>query len=232
MTITYADMKLKLERDMDLEGEEFIQEDELMELFNDGIRECEAHIHKLGLEDLYFKTSDTPSIVQGTADYAMPTNIYMNKLIECVYANGTTIFEVKRLKGKDKHLKKALIESDAGSNPTYLYDIRNDTAAGGVKWVLVPSAKETSTNITRWFIRETTKMVDDTSICDLPAVCLNFIYAFVSWRAWAKEGDGRAMEAMSVVEKQRALMLDTLAEMTPDEENEVQGDTSIYDEMS
>lgn len=232
MTITYLEMKTKLERDMDLEGEEFIQEDELRELFNDAIRKCEAHIHKLGLEDVYFKTKDNPSLVSGTSDYAMPTNIYANKILECVYANNTDIFEVKRLKGRDKHVRKAEIEYDAGSNPRYLYDIRHDTAAGGVKWVLVPSAKETSTNITRWYIRKVQQMTVDASICDLPEVCYNFIYAYVYWRAWGKEGDARATDAKNAHDEELALMLETLAEMTPDEENEMEMDTSHYDDMA
>ena len=81
---TYAQLLAKIEKDLDLESEDFIQDDELMEYFNDAIRECESHIHKLGLEDVYFKTFDNPSLVSGTSDYAMPTNIFANKIIECV----------------------------------------------------------------------------------------------------------------------------------------------------
>lgn len=232
MTITFLELKTKFERDLDLEGEEFIQETELMELFNDGIRKCEAHIHKLGLEDIYFKTSDTPSLVSGTSDYAMPTNVYASKILECVYASGNKIFEVKRIKGRDKHVRKAEIDFDGGSDPKYLYDLRHDTAAGGIKWVLIPSAKETSTNITRWYIRKVQSMTADASVCDLPEVCYNFLYAYVAYRAWGKEGDARAGDAKAAHDEELQLMLDTLAEMTPDEENEMEMDTSIYDDMA
>lgn len=232
MSILYSVMRDKLSKDMDIEGEEFVQASELMDLFNDAIRECEAHIHKLGLEDTYFKTYDTPSLVSGTASYDLPTNIYENKILECVYNDGNKIFEVKRLKGKDKHLKRADIENNSGSNPIYLYDLENASAAAGKKWVLVPSSKETSTNIRRYYIRTAQKMTADASICDLPDVCLNFVYAYVTWRIWGKEGDGRAAEAKVEKDAQKELMLETLAEMTPDEENEQEADFSHYDEMS
>lgn len=233
MTITYAELKAKIERDMDTEGEEFIQATELLELFNDAIRKCEAHIHKLGLEDVYFKTYDNPSLVSGTADYAMPTNIFASKLLECVYSSGGTIFEIKRLKGKDKHVRKALIDNDSGSSPTYIYDLRHDTASGGIKWVLIPSAKETSaTSVTRWFIRKAQAMSVDASICDLPEVCYNVIYAYVAWRIWGKEGDGRAMEAKATLDEETELMLTSLAQMTEDDETEMEKDLSHYDEMS
>lgn len=232
MTITYAQLKAKLERDMDIEDEEFVQTDELREYFNDAIRECESHIHKLGLEDIYFKSSDAPSLVLGTSQYAMPSNIYLNKIVECVYANQNDIFEVRRLKGRNKHYRKAQINFDTGTQPAYIYDILNDSAAVGTKWELIPPSKETSTNITRWYIRKAEQMLTDASVCDLPEICYTFIYAFVTWRVWGKEGDQRATDAKMTLDEQRELLITTLKEMTPDEDNIVEADTSSYDEMS
>lgn len=232
MAITYLELRGKLQRDMDIEGEEFVQTAELLAYFNDAIRECEAHIHKLGIDDVYFKSSDTPTLVVGTSAYAMPSNIYLNKILECVYINNTDIYEVKRLKGRDKHVKKAIINRDPGSNPRYIYDIYHDTAAAGVKWELIPPSQEASTNIKRWYIRKAQTMTVDASICDLPEICYTFIYAFVAWRVWGKEGDQRATDAKGTLDEQRALLLETLSEMTPDEENLVEGDSSSYDEMS
>ncbi len=232
MSITYADMKLKVERDMDIEDEDFIQTTELLAYFNDAIRECEAHIHKLGLEDQYFMTSDAPTLVVGTSDYSMPSDIYLNKIVECVYNDGTRFFEVKRLKGTRKHLKKAEILNYTNNMPIYVYDVTSASAAAGTKWVLVPASKEASTNITRWYIRSVEVMVDDTSVCDLPNVCLNFLYAYVTWKIWVKEGDPRADVSASYALQQKELMIQTLAEMTPDDNNEVEMDFSTYDEMS
>lgn len=232
MSETYANMKLKVQRDVDIEEEEFIQPLELLSYFNDAQRECEAHIHKLGLEDQYFKTSDTPSLVTGTSSYAMPTDIYLNKLIECVYNDSSRVFEVMRLKGSNKYVNKALILNDSVSQPIYKYDITNASAAAGTKWVLIPASQETSTNITRFYIRKVAALTGDASVCDVPDVCLNFIYAYVIWRVWSKEGDGRAEPAKMVLNEQRDLMLETLSEMTPDDNNYVEMDMTSYDEMS
>lgn len=232
MSETYGNMKAKIERDLDTEDEDFVQEAELLEYFNDAQRECEAHIHKLGLEDIYFKTSDTPSLVTSTSSYSMPSDIYLNKILKCVYNDGNRVFEVKKLKGRTRYLDKALIENSTVSQPIYQYDITNASAALGTKWVLTPASQETSTNIERHYIRKVAALEDDDSICDVPDVCLNFIYAYVSWRIWGKEGDARATDAKDEMLRQQGLMLETLSEMTPDDNNDVEMDGSIYDEMS
>lgn len=230
---TYADLLAKIEKDLDIEDELFVQDSELMEYFNDAIRACESQIHKLGLEDLYFKTSDNPSLVIGTADYSMPSNIYQNKIVEVVFNDGSKVFEIKRLKGSNKHVRKAYIDNDSGSDPLYLYDIVYNTAAAGIKFKLIPASKITnSTYVTRWYIREATRMTLTTSVCDLPDACLNFVYAYVSWRIWGKEGDPRVMGAQQERDKQEMLMVETLAEMTPDDDNEVEKDLSYYDEAT
>lgn len=232
MTITYEALREKIEKDLDIEEEEFVQTEELMAYFNDAIRQAEAHIHKLGLEDIYFLNYDTPSLVSGTADYAMPTDIYLNKIINCVYNNGSKVFEVKELKGSQRFVDKALIENDNNSDPVYQYLLKHATAAAGTKWVLIPESQETSTYITRWYIRKAQTMASDASVCDLPEVCYNFLYAYVTWRVWAKEGDGRAEPSKMILDEQRDLMISTLAEMTPDSDNQMEMDLSSYDDMS
>jgi hypothetical protein len=45
-----------------------------------------------------------------------------------------------------------------------------------------------------------------------------------------KENDAKAPVALAEYEKEKMLMLETLQEMTPDYDNEIQGDFSIYGE--
>lgn len=232
MSETYANMKLKLQRDLDLEGEDFIQDTELLALFNDAIRECEAHIHKLGLDDTYFLDYDTVNMVTGVAEYDLPENIYLNKFKGCVYNNNDRVFYVDEMRSSQRLLEKAIIDNESVNDPVYQYFLRNSTAADGTKWVLHPAAKETASYITRWYIRKVAPLTASTSICDVPDVCLNFIYAYVAWRVWGKEGDARAADAKNERDMQKTLMLDTLSEMVPDEEKEIEIDTSIYEEMS
>jgi hypothetical protein len=227
---TFATMKARIKDDQDLEAEDFVDDTELMNIFNEAIRECEAHIHKLELEDIYFLTSDTPTLLNGTADYAMPTNIYANKLISVVYGNGTNIYEVKRMRGEKRFLDKAITDQSGGS-ANYQYMIVNNTAAAGVKFKLVPASQENSTNITRWYIRSATKMEDDTSQCDIPEF-LNFIYAYVKWRVLDKEYSPKADGAKNDLREQKDLMMQTLENMVEDSDNKIIADYTLYEEMN
>lgn len=230
---TYAVMKAKIQKDMDIEDETFIQDTELLEYFNDAIRDCEGHIQKLGLQEEWYLNKDNPSVVAGTAQYDLPSDIYLKKFVECVYNDGSRTFEIKEIKGKNRFTRVAFNSNYTQNQPIYSYYLLHATAAAGAKWVLDPVPTETSsTRFTRWYIRAAQKMTVDASICDVPDVCLNFIYAYVTWRIWAKEGDGRAVGAKQELELQRTMMVEILSDMTPDGNNEIELDTSTYDEMS
>ena len=233
---TYSDLKTKIEMDMDTEDEDFVQDTELMEYFNDGIRDAEGQIHKLGLEEIYYLTYDNPSVILGTAEYALPTNIYGNKLVKCIYNDGSRVFPIRELKGKRRFEEIETQNNYPVSLPIYKYYLRNvytNDTTQATKWGLVPTPSETSsTHFKRWYIREANKLEATTSVCDLPDACLNFLYAYVAWRIWGKEGDVRANDAKQELENQRALMIQVLSDMTPDEENEIEMDFDLYRDHS
>lgn len=236
MSRTYLQLKTKIEMDMDTEDEDFVQDTELMEYFNDGIREAEGEIHKLGLAQHYYLERDNPSIVQGTQEYSMPSNIYANKIVGVTYNDGSRVYKVTEIKGKQRFEKIALNENSQSSNPSYQYYLRNaytsDTVQA-VKFGLTPTPQETtSTRFTRWYLREANKLEADTSVCDLPDACLNFLYAYATWRIWGKEGDARAVDAKGELELQREKMIQNLDDMTPDDEDEVEFDLSAYNDHS
>lgn len=228
--LTYADLRTKVEKDLDLETEDFIQSDEMIGYFNEAIDECEAEIHKLGMEDEYFLKKTALPLVQGQEEYDLPTDIYANKIRHVVYKNGTKIFTIKRCR-KDKFLKYADYQL---SPPTdfYEYFIINPTAGEKPKIVLLPASRETSsTNVTIWHIRNANKLVGDDSVCDIQEFS-SFIIKFVKWKVLQKEGHPGQDSAKQELEEQRQLMKETLENMVPDEDSEIPGDYSIYEEMS
>jgi hypothetical protein len=228
---TYAQMKAKIERDWDLEEEEMVPDTELMEYFNDAISEAEAHIHSLGVEDKYFLKDELLSLTSGSDDVTPPSTIYANKIVSIVYNDGSTVYEVKRIRGKDRFANIELEDNANNSNPQYRYFIRNDSSSGN-KIQLVPASTITNSTYMRcWFIRSATKMTASASICDIPEF-YNFIYAHVSWRVLGKDGDPRAAAAKGELERQRQLMVETLETMVDDGDNEIIPDTSHYEEMS
>lgn len=230
---TYAQLKTIIEEENDLEQEIFIQATELLEYFNRGIKMAEAAIHKLGLEDEYFKTSAPLALVTGASDIDLPENIYASKILEIVYESGNTIFEIKRIRGRDKLVyKKILNQTSVGSPPIYRYDLKNDSADDGIQIELVPDSLETSaSNVTIEYIREANILEDDDSVCDIPEF-YTFLLAFVRWKVRDKEGHPGSEDAKLDYEAEKSLMIETLSGQVPDGETSVEGDMSVYEEMS
>ena len=230
---TYSDIKEKVERELDIEAEEFIQPDEFLGYVNDGIDECEARIHKLGLEDDYFLTKAFLPIVSGTEDYAIPTNIYADKIRKIIYSNGADIYEVMRLRGKNRFEDIARINQYNGATDWYRFIIRNDSAAGGKILQLVPPSRDTLAQaMTVWFIRNANKMVDDTSICDLPEIAMQYLYQYIKYRCYEKEGHPNQDSSKAELMQIEQTMMATLEQQVPDDHTEVEQDLSFYGEMS
>lgn len=226
---TYTELKTKVENDLDLTNEVSLTAAEWLGYFNEAIDEAEAEIHKLGLEDEYFLDSATLSLVTNTSAYAMPTNIYANKIRGVVYASGYNIYPVTRLRGQNKFSAIAEINYEASGTAPYQYFFSNP-AASGRRINLIPPARETSSTVlTIWFIRNATRMTTGADVLDIPEFA-NFVMSFVKVKLLQKEGDSRVeIEAMNLA-GQRKLMIDTLTEMVPDEDNEIPADTSHYEE--
>lgn len=236
---TFAQIKAKVQRELDLEVEEFVQPEEFVEYVNDGIAIAEASIHKLGLEDEYFLTKYALPLVTGTEDYTLPAPIYMNKIRSVVYSKDTTIYEIARLRGPEKFENLARINQYNTITDYYKYLIRNDSAEAGVVFQLVPSSRETvAAAVKIWFIREAAKWVYspsglyDTLKCDLPQIAMQFLYQYVKFRCYEKEGHPNTTDAGAVLQEIKKDMLSTMEQMVADDNNEIIRDLSSYQDMS
>jgi len=231
MSVQYSTAKAKVERDLDLEEENFIQDEEMLEYFNEALREAEAEV--LAIYEDYLLDSASLALVIGTSKYDLPNGIYASKIRGVIYSNGSIIYEIKRIRSAHKFLDRALLR-DADPTDYYQYIIVNNSTTG-IQIELSPAAKETSSsNVTVWFIREVDEIVDDTDLVDkdIPE-SINFIYAYVKARCKQKENAGQMPpDAQAELEKQRSLMIETLTTMVPDDDNEVIKDLSFYNEIS
>ena len=225
---TYAEIKAKIENDLDLKQETFITPEEMMGYCNEAIDEAESEIHTL-YED-YFLTKANIALVNGTAEYSLPTNIYANKIRAIVYDNGSETYAIKRFKEFDKFLDIALTNRYV-TDQWYRYIIVNNSATAGMKIYLVPKARETSsTNITVWYIRNANKITLDADKVDIPEFA-NFIIQYMKVRCYEKEGNPNLPKAIQDLEQQRKQMIDTLTAMIPDAENELEKDFTYYEEI-
>lgn len=234
---TFGQIKLKVERELDIEVEEFVQPDEFIEYVNDGISMAEAEIHKLGLEDEYFLTKYTLPLTVGQEDFTLPTPIYMNKIRSIVYSNGSTIYTIERLRGPEKFENLARINQYNTITDYYKYLVRNDSATGGVVLQFVPPSREALTSaVTVWYIRECSKWsVTDTSgtgTCDLPQIAMQFLYQYVKYRVYEKEGHANMGDSKETLAAIKATMLSAMEQMVADDNNELIKDLSSYQDMS
>ena len=234
---TYAQIAAKVRLDTDTQDTDFVTFDELVGYCNEAIDEAEAEIHNF-YED-YFLTSDLISLVAGTAEYAMPTNIYANKIRSVVYHNGSVIYKVKRVRDADKFLKAA-INDQSGSQDYYRYIIINDSVTAGVQMKLYPASRETSSTIMRrWYIRNATRvpLASEGSEAATNAIQIDipefhsFIEAWMKYKIHDKENHPRAGDSEAAMEKKRVLMIKTLKEMVPDNDTIIDMDYSFYDDF-
>lgn len=221
---TYSEIKDKVQKDLDLQDEGFIQTPELMEYCNEAIDEAEAEIHKLH-ED-YFLTSTSFTWVAGTADYAMPTDIYSNKIRAIIYKSGTDIYEIKRVRGEKKFLD-ITDTNNFGTNDEYRYFIKNASASAGVKVSFVPAPRDSGSLATVWYIRNANRITQNSDTLDIPEFA-NFVIQFMKVRCYEKEMHPNLQVAIQILQQQRKMMVDTLTEMVVDDDTEVPMDLSHY----
>jgi hypothetical protein len=223
---TYARIKTKVEQDLDLQDETFIEESEMIGYCNEAIDEAEAEIH--GLYEDYFLSRANLTLVLGQEEYSLPTGIYAHKIRRVLYNNGSETFTVKRVKDWKKFEVYSNQTLSAASN-LYGYFVIN-SAAASPKILLMPAARENGAVIQIWFIRNANNIVLDTDVCDIPEF-VNFVMQFMKVRCYEKEvGHPNLQMAIAALEQQRTQMRSTLAAMVPDADNEIEMDMTPYDD--
>lgn len=225
---SYAEIKAKVESDLDLEDETFIRADEMLGYANEAVDEAEAEIH--GIYEDYFLTRSPLALVTGTEEYAFPSNIYANKIRRIMYRNGGDYYTISRIRDWKK-FEEYTEEIAYQSSTRYRYFLINSTA-GAPKIVLSPPAKETSaSNVTIWYIRNANRFAADTDKCDIPEF-VEFVIQYMKVRCYEKEGNPLVQKAITDLEQQRDQMTATLQAMVIDDDDEIQPDLTLYRDHS
>lgn len=224
---TLGQIRKKVQADLDIQGETFIRSDEFDAYVNEAIDEAEAEIHAL-YED-YFLDRDKISLVADQEEYDLPDNIYAHKIRRITYNNQSSTYTVHRVQDWKK-FEKYEISNNYETSDLYQYFIMNETA-GTPKILLLPPARETGDFLTIWYLRQANRLVNEEDICDIPDF-VNFVFQYVKFRVYEKEGHPNLGIATQALEQQRRLMQGTLATMVPDAENKIEEDFSFYEEMN
>lgn len=225
-------MRTQVEKELDLEGEEFVSPSEMIGLWNRAVSVGESHMVTLGLKDKYFLGRAFLSTVQGQEEYDLPATLYGNKIIKAVYRVGATFYTLFPLDSKEMFENYEYL-NNFSTTDYYRYMITH-TTPGSQKFLLVPRARESAANaITLWFSRSANRYAVDADVCDFPAIAYEFLSAFVKEKVYEKESHVNYEGAKADRMEKEQLMQSVLSGQISDSEmSRLEPDLSAYQESS
>lgn len=228
---TLAEIREKIVQDLDLEGEVFIQPNELRNYINQAIDEAEAEIH--GAYEDYFLSDYFVPLVADEQRYSLPDDIYAHKIRKIIFSDDQSkTYEVSRIPDSQKFQDIALTERFR-STEFYRYLITNETI-GNPTIYFVPAIRESDVSPSRmrvWYLRNANRLESETDVCDIPEF-VHFVIAYAKLQCYVKEMHPNMAYWERHTERQRRLMIDTLTTMIPDGDNRIEPDMTSYEELS
>lgn len=223
---TYAEIRDKVEIDLDLQDEEFVQAEELLGYCNEAIKAAESIILKLCQD--YFLDVQALTLVSGTQKYSLPSDIFADKIRKIIYANGTTIYTVRRMRFSGDFENVAWENQYGNTGQPYRYLMTNNLTLGR-KMSFYPSPVESGAYMQIWYLRSARQVVADTDEVDIPEFH-GFIEQFMKVRCYEKEGNVKLGDAEALLAAEKQLMVETLTDRFPDDDTELEADLSHYQE--
>lgn len=244
---TFAELNQKVRADLDLQDQIFITPDEMVGYVNEAIHEAESEIMKIN-EDYFLQTAPL-ALVAGTSLYSLPADIYGQKIRAIIYSQGSVQYPIKRVRGGAKFETLTMIDT-YGTNDDYMYLLVNTSPGTQNQIRITPTSRETSaSNVTLWYIRsaqrvkqasEQIPVIQPTApnsaaqlatILDIPEFSM-FLIDFVKCKCLMKDTDPRLPDQIKIMESQRQMMIQSLTEQVPDDDNFIQPDMSFYTQSS
>lgn len=234
---TLAQVKAKIDKELDLENEDIVQPEEFVGYVNDAVREVVAEMSKLSVEDTYFHKFAAFPLVANQADYVLPTDIFANKIKALVYNDDTAIYRIRRIRGNEIYARMESLQKYAVSeNRPVCYALFNSGVSTGYSLKIIPTPRVNVPFVTMYYLRQANELAlddDGTGLIDCPEEFIQFLIAFVKVKCLAKEiGNPNLPFAMKDEDRCRALMIQTLTDQVEDSDNTVPLDLSHYMEST
>jgi len=229
---TLKQLRERVQADLDLQDETFIEDSDINAWINEAIKKAEAEIHTL-YED-YFLSYEAKAITAGTYEYDYPADIYGNKIRKIVFEGGGSSHEVKRAKDLAKATDRDIYETGT----SHVLEWTPFNSSSGRKIRLFPLAGRTGT-LRIWYIRNARQLVDETvddviTLADAQSCDIDeferYILQAVKTECFFKDGDPRAIQSKQIEEQLKQNMITTLSNMVPDNNNEIPMDFSFYND--
>jgi hypothetical protein len=222
---------MQIQRELDIEDEEFVQPQELIEYFNSAIRLVESEIVKMGLRDNYLRSEAYISTVSGQQDYTLPADIIDAKIRKLVYRENNTIYTLKPLKTEQAYEAEDTLNLYTSSDYYYymVYKVGFE-----YKLRLVPKPVRSVTNAIRIiYWKDLNRYTVDADECDVPEICYEYIMSYVRLRVYLKEPNASAGGEQQMLASLLELMRETLQGQVADPEMDlIDQDLSHYGESS
>lgn len=226
---TLKDIRDQVKADLDLDEETFVDDTDLNRWINDAIGLAEAEIHTLYQDYFLAELSGVPAIA-GTALYDYPTDIYANMVRKIVYRQGaggnTSTHEVRRVRNLLEAKEQDLYAINSVTSILQWSPI-NDSTVGRKIRIFPASSRDGFFDI--FYIRNAKRLSLDDDICDIDEFEL-YIIQHAKTEAYIKDGDPRSSESFGLETNYKNIMTLTLADMVPDNNNEIEMDTSHYED--
>ena len=217
---TWLEIKTEVKDEYSLNDEIFITDAELLSIANNGIERLESAI--IASTPKYFNS--TPfmiSLENGTQDYALPSNIYANKINLIYYSSGSYTYELAQI----KDLRKVM---NIGTGERLSYLIVNAKGSGTkIRFFPTPVADEADV-INLYYTRNVARLELDEDVLDLPEAKL-YVKEYIKEKAKNKE---RLMPDAPESEHLKSIKEDViaaLANMIVDENNLVEVGEDPYE---
>jgi hypothetical protein len=216
---TFAEIKEKIENDLDLQEEpDILSDGELMGYVNDAIDVCEQQFIKL---PDYFLAKSTITLADGTQDYDLPADIYATKIRMIMKGDEYEVKLVRDLK------KVPFIAANDGTDYSYIL-LNNAGSAPKIRIIPTPSAAET---LDIYYTRNATRITSESDEIDIPEA-MGYIITYIKMRIHEKEKQFSLVQKYEAeLMKQEQLLLDALAERVDDESQTIEPDIGIYQDM-
>lgn len=223
MAKTWETLREEIKDDMNLQGEDFVSDSELLAWANDGIEQAEKEI--VSLYDKYFETDSTITLVSGTAKYDLPDDILASKITHLEFDDGVSEYEIRYLKRKEE------MRYVNSSTPYYRYRLRNDSSSG-VQIEIYPTPSVSGDYLKIHYIRSATRLALTTDTIEIP-IADAFVKQYIKDQVRGKElGPMWNHQETPALANQRRLMIEALQNMVPDDSrDEITPDTSFYDDI-
>lgn len=223
-------MRDHVKGDLDLEDEQFINDSDIDRWINEGVKSAEQQIHTL-YED-YFLSQSVITLAEGQNLYDYPSDIYANKIRKIIYRDGvnnsTSTHLVRRVKNLLDATERDYFASNT-TNPILQWSPINDSTNGRKIRLFPQTGRGGFLDV--WYIRNAKQLTIDADVCDIDEF-EDYVVQYAKTQALLKDNDPRADDSKVLQEQYKGDMINTLSEMSPDNDNEVDMDLSHYDDMA